>query len=310
MKDELDVVTGAMSFSGRCIAQRLLQQGRGVRTFTGHPDRTPPGSEIEVLPYHFDDYDALVRSFEGAGTFYNTYWIRFEYREMTFRDAVENSKLLIRAAQEAGVRRIVHMSIAHPSLESRFAYYAGKAAVEEAIGRSTMSHAILRPTVMFGAGDILLNNIAWHLRHFPVFAIFGDGQYKIQPVYVEDVADLAVAAGQRTDNSVIDAAGPDIFVYEDMIRLLADKLHASPRLAHLSPTRAMWLTRLSGTMFSDVVITRDEMDALMEGLLVSHEPPRGTMHLADYLDRNADHVGVEYISEVRRHYSPWSRVAA
>ena len=99
--------------------------------------------------------------------------------------------------ENADVRRVVHISIARAG-QSQLPYFRGKAALETALRSSELSHAIVRPTVIWGGGrDVLLNNIAWCLRRFPVFLLPG-GKYQIQPVHVEDLAALAVTKAQHS----------------------------------------------------------------------------------------------------------------
>ena len=194
---KFDVVTGAFGYTGKYITRRLLAAGREVRTLTGHPHRPDPfGGRVQIAPLDFRNLVGLVESLRGASVLYNSYWVRFSHGRVTFDDAVANSKILIQAAREAGIRKIVHISIANPSLDSHLPYYAGKAKVEKAIFDSGLPYAILRPIVIFGKADILINNIAWFVRHFPVFAIPGSGEYEIQPIFVEDMADLAVDAAR------------------------------------------------------------------------------------------------------------------
>ena len=177
---ELHVVTGAFGYSGKYIATRLLQTGRRVRTLTNSPHRANPfGNAVEALPYHFDDGAKLAESLLGAAVLYNTYWVRFNHRDFSHADAVENTLRLFAAAQAAGVGRVVHVSITNPSETSPLEYFRGKARLERALIESGLSHAILRPAILFGQEDILINNIAWGLRRFPVFSVFGDGQYRL-----------------------------------------------------------------------------------------------------------------------------------
>lgn len=233
---ELSVVTGAFSYTGKYIARRLLAMGERVKTLTGRPDyENPFGDQVTASPFNFDHPDQLTKSLQGAKTLYNTYWIRFSHGQVTFDRAVENTKILIKAAEEAGFHRIVHISITNPSEESPFPYFKGKAFLEKAITHSKLSYAIVRPTVIFGVGGILISNIAWLLKRFPVFAIAGSGDYQIQPVFVEDVAEMAVSAGHRDDNMVIDAAGPEIYSFNEMVRLIAEKAHSRARIAHIRP---------------------------------------------------------------------------
>ena len=298
-----DVVTGAFGYTGRYITRRLLAMGRRVRTLTGHPDRPNPfGERVEVAPFHFDAPEQLVASLQGATTLYNTYWIRFPRGPITFEKAVANSRVLIQAAEEAGVRRIVHISITNASPDAPLPYFRGKGLVEQAILRSRLSHAIIRPTVIFGREDILINNIAWFLRRFPAFAVFGAGDYRIQPVFVEDVAEIAVRAGQATDDRIVDAVGPEVYTFEELVRLIAAKVQSRARIVHLPPGLAFLLARLIGYLVRDVVITRDEIAGLMANLLVSDGPPTGKTRFSEWLEQHKDRVGTRYASELERHY--------
>jgi nucleoside-diphosphate-sugar epimerase len=301
---EVNVVTGAFSHTGKYIAQRLLSMGERVRTLTGRSDRENPfGGQVEAFPFNFDNLEELTDCLRGATTLYNTYWVRFPHGQVTFEKAVENSKTLIRAAEEAGICRIVHISITNPSEESPFPYFRGKALVEKAITQSKLFYAIIRPTVIFGTEGILINNIAWLLRKFPVFAVFGSGNYRIQPVFVEDVAEIAVSAGHKDGNMVIDAVGPEIYTFDELVRLIASKINSRAKIVRVNPRLALFLTRLIGYAVKDVVITKDEIQGLMSNLLVSESPPTGQARLSDWLEQNADRVGANYISDLQRHYS-------
>lgn len=300
----LDVVTGAFGFTGRYIAGRLLALGRRVRTLTGHPNRPNPfGPAVEVAPLDFDDLAGLVRSLRGADTLYNTYWVRFPYRGVTFETAVRNSVRLVEAAREAGVRRVVHISIANPSLDSPFPYFRGKAQVEQAVMGSGLSHAIIRPTVIFGPGDILFNNIAWMLRRFPIFLIPGRGDYRLQPVYVDDVARVAVDAGQQDRNVVVEAAGPELYAYRELVGLMAEALGRRVWLVPAPPEVALFFAGLIGGLVHDIVLTRDEVYGLMAGLLVASEKATGSTRFSVWVRENAGGIGLEYASELRRHYA-------
>ena len=300
---EINVITGAFSYTGKYITRRLLAMGKHVRTLTGHPNNPNPfGEQVTVFPFNFDKPGELVKSLEGATTLYNTYWIRFAHGSLTFDQAVANTKLLFNAAKEAGVQRVVHISITNPAETSRLPYFKGKAILEQALINSGLSYAIIRPTVIFGAEDILINNITWLIRHFPVFPIFGSGTYRLQPIYVEDMADLVVQAGQEDGNSLIDAVGPDIFTFEELVRLIARKLHRRILFTHINPGMAFYMAKIVEPLVGDVLITRDEITGLMANLLISHQAPTGHTHLSQWLDENADKVGKAYASELGRHY--------
>ncbi|MBI2305115.1 MAG: NAD(P)H-binding protein [Chloroflexi bacterium] len=300
---ELNVVTGAFSYTGKYIARRLLALGKRVRTLTGRPQSESPfGDQVMAYPFNFRRPEALRESLRGVTTLYNTYWIRFPWRDVTFDKAVANTRVLIKAAEEAGVRRLVHISITNATEDSPLPYFRGKALVEKAIRASSLSYAIVRPTVVFGTEDILINNIAWFLRKFPAFSIPGSGEYRLQPIFVDDVAKIAVDAGQQEGRLEGDAAGPDTYTFDELVRLIAEKIHSRARIVHLPPGLALFLSQQLGHFLGDVVLTKEEVAGLMSGLLVSGGPPTAKTRLPDWLEQNAGTVGTQYISELRRHY--------
>lgn len=300
---EFDVVTGAFSFTGRSIAKRLLAAERSVKTLTNHPQR--PGAEelkVDVAPLQFTDRAALVESLRDANVLYNTYWVRFRQRRLNFGQAVANTRILLGAAREAGVRRVVHISVANPSVDSHLDYFAAKARAEAAVRESGLAWAIIRPTLVFGPGDILLNNIAWLIRRAPVFGIAGLGDYRVQPVDVEDVAELSTWAAEQADNVTVDAAGPDIMTYIDLVEAIAIAVGRRPRFVYLTPGQIVLAADVIGRLLKDVLLTRQELDGLMRELLVSHERPRGKRRLDNFLLTYADTLGVNYSSELNRHW--------
>ena len=297
------IVTGAFSYTGGYIARHLLRQDVRVTTLTRHPDtRDSFGGAIKCAPLDFSDVDALSRSMKGASVFYNTYWIRFERGQTTFGGAVENSEILFNAAKNAGIRKIVHISVSNPSLKSRLPYFKGKWQVEEALKNIGIPYAIIRPTLVFGPDDLLLNNIAWALRRFPVFPMYGNGDYPVQPIYAEDVAEQAVAAATVSENFVADAAGPDTFSFEELIGLLASAMGIRARFIHMPPSVSLALTSIVGLVVRDIVLTRDEVDGLMAGLLTSKASPTGTTRFNDWLNENAHNLGRHYESELQRNF--------
>jgi uncharacterized protein YbjT (DUF2867 family) len=296
-------VTGAFSYSGKYIARRLLERGEEVVTLTNHPHRPNPfNGKIKTFPLNFDDESGLIKALKGADVFVNTYWVRFDRGQNTQPRAVENTRKLVNAAKAAGVKRMVHISITNPSADSPLPYFWGKAANEKTVIESGMSYAILRPTVLAGSEDILINNIAFLLRRFPFFALPGDGNYRLQPVYVEDVAELAVEGVYQRENYICDAVGPDIFTFREMVNLIGAKIGAKRPLIPVPPRAALWAAQFMSLFLGDVLLTPEEVDGLAANLLVSKEPPRGKTHLADWLEANQDRIGIKYASEIRRHY--------
>jgi NADH dehydrogenase len=277
--------------------------GERVKTLTGRSVlENPFGNQVTVSPFSFDNLSQLIGCLEGATTMYNTYWVRFPRREVTFERAVENNKTLVKAAEAAGIHRIVHISITNPSKESPFSYFRGKALVEEAILDSKLSHGILRPTVIFGTEGILINNIAWLLRKFPIFTVFGSGDYRIQPVFVEDVAEIAVSVGHRGDNLIMDVVGPEVYTFDELVKLIRSNVNSRAKIIHTRPELAFLLARLIGYAVKDVVITKEEIAGLMSSLLVSASQPTAPTGFREWLSKNADKVGTRYISGLERRY--------
>ena len=305
------VVTGALSYTGKYATRLLLDRGYIVRTLTYHPERPNPfGDRVQVFPYNFDHPERLTQTLHGASTLINTYWVRFPRGTSTFETAVQNTRKLIRAAMSAGVRRVVHVSIANPSLESPLGYYKGKVHLEQAVVESGLAYTILRPTVIFGLEDILINNIAWFVRHFPVFAIPGDGHYRIRPIYVEDIARLVADAVEQKSNAALDAVGPETYTFEELVVQIAAQLGRRIRLVHAPMSIAYVATRLAGWFVGDVVLTWEEYKGLMGGLLAPDGPSSGQTCLSQWLAANREHIGRRYASEVARHYSQTSVGAA
>lgn len=297
----LCVVTGAFGYSGKYIASRLLAAGSQVRTLTNSLRRNNPfGPAVEAHPYNFDKPHELVRSLEGARVLVNTYWVRFDHTDFTHEQAVRNTMLMFEAAKQAGVPRVVHISITNPSLESALPYFRGKAELEAALRQSGLSYAILRPTVLFGQEDILVNNIAWMLRRFPVFGVFGDGKYRLQPIFVDDLAQLAVEAADSEENFVRDAIGPETFTYRELVAIIGEAIGRRRPVLSIPPGLGVALGRLIGKIVGDVVVTREEVAGLMQNLLATSSPPAGRTALSQWAQRHGATLGHRYSSELAR----------
>jgi NADH dehydrogenase len=298
---KLHIVTGAFGYSGRYIARRLLDAGRRVGTLTASPNRASPfGDRVEVHPLTFDDPARLAESLRGTAVLYNTYWVRFNARGFTFAQALRNTQTLFDAAKTADVGRVVHVSITHPAEDSPFEYFRGKAACERALRESGLPHSILRPAALFGGEGILMNNIAWGLRRFPVYAIFGNGQYRLRPIHVDDLAALAVAEGGQTGSRTLDAVGPESFTYRNLVRTIGDAIGKPRPLLRVPKTLGYVGGWLTGKMMGDVLLTWQEIGALMAGLLYTDSPPTGPTRLTDWLRENAATLGLRYMSELAR----------
>jgi NADH dehydrogenase len=309
----LDVVTGAFSYSGRAIAAVLLGEGRRVRTITGHPGRAPAaraaptttaaGPAIEIRPLDFDDQLGLTTSLEGVTTLYNTYWVRFAHGRVNHELAVANSRSLFQAAKRAGVQRIVHVSITHPSVDSPFPYFRGKALVERALAEVEVSYAVLRPAILFGGDGVLVNNIAWLLRHLPLFAVGGRGDYRIRAIHVDDLAHLCVARGAERHDSVTDAVGPERPTFLELVTSIRELVGSRSAIVRVPGVAMPALARLVGLALHDVLLSSEEYRAMAAGLADTDGPATGTTALSQWLSDNADELGRRYANEIERHFA-------
>ncbi|MBI1319258.1 MAG: NAD(P)H-binding protein [Candidatus Hydrogenedens sp.] len=294
-------VTGAYGYSGRYIAEKLLARGHRVITLTNSPARPNAfAGDVAAYPLRFDDVNALAESLRDVEVLYNTYWVRFNHALFQHADAVNNTLALFDAAKRAGVRRVVHVSITNPTEESPLEYFHGKARLERALRESGIAHTILRPAVLFGGDDILINNIAWALRRLPVFGVFGRGDYRIQPIHVDDFAQLAVEGGEDSGNRIVEAIGPETYTYRALVETIADSIGVSRPIVSVPP----WLGLATGQIISrwqnDVFITREEIRGLMDDLLYVDAPPAGTTRLSDWAREHGDTLGRRYASELAR----------
>jgi NADH dehydrogenase len=303
LSEVTDIVTGAFGFIGRYITALLINSGRSVKTITTHVDKPNPfGGQVKAFSYNFERPDLLVETLRGAETLYNTYWVRFDRGATTFARAVENTKILFRCAAAAGVKRVVHISVTHASGDSSLPYYRGKALQEDALKMVGVPYSIIRPTLVFGKEDILVNNIAWLIRKFPVFPIFGDGRYAIQPIFVGDLASIAVDCGRTHESEIIDAIGPETYSFEELVRLIAKAVSRNIAFMKIPPLLGISLGKLIGLAIRDVILTKDELDGLMANMLTSEQEFNAKTKFSEWLDDNCNNIGTSYASELDRHF--------
>jgi NADH dehydrogenase len=298
---EIHAVTGAFGYSGKYIAQRLLTEGHRVITLTNSFHRQNPFREkIKAFPFNFDNPGELIESLKGVSVLYNTYWVRFNSKQFTLAEALKNTLTMFRCAKEAGVERIVHVSILNSEAKPELEYFRCKAELEKRLKASGISYAILRPAVLFGKEDILINNIAWILRRFPFFILFGQGDYGIQPIYVDDLAEIAVRQGALRENSIINAIGTESFTYRELVEKIGEIIGKQRKIIHVSPEVGYFMAYIIGKLVDDIIVTRDEIAGLMAGMLAVNAPPAGQTRLTDWLGQHAETVGKRYTSEMAR----------
>ena len=306
---QFDVVTGAFSYSGAAIARELRAAGHRVRTVTGHPGRAPAGADVEVQPLDFADPAGLAEALRGAHTLYNTYWVRFARGRVDHDAAVANSRLLFAAAARAGVRRIVHISITNPSLSSPYPYFRGKAQVEQSLADSGVPSAIARPAILFGGDGVLINNIAWLLRRVPVFAVGGRGDYRVRGIHVDDLARLCVRLGAGTETVTVDAVGPQSLTFRELVDAVRAAVGSRAVVVNVPGPVVLALSRVLGAALRDTLLTRDEYQAMADGLADSAGPATGDTVFTDWVAAHGAELGRDYANEIDRHFRPARHLA-
>ena len=290
-----------MAIQGNISPNGLLTEGHRVITLTNSFHRQNPFREkIKAFPFNFDNPGELIESLKGVSVLYNTYWVRFNSKQFTLAEALKNTLTMFRCAKEAGVERIVHVSILNSEAKPELEYFRCKAELEKRLKASGISYAILRPAVLFGKEDILINNIAWILRHFPFFILFGQGDYEIQPIYVDDLAEIAVEQGALRENSIINAIGTESFTYCELVEKIGEIIGKKRKIIHVSPEVGYFMAYVIGKLVDDIIVTRDEIAGLMAGMLAVNAPPAGQTRLTDWLGQHAETVGKRYTSEMAR----------
>jgi NADH dehydrogenase len=299
----LDALTGAFGFTGRALAERLLADGRELVTLSRRSgDGDPLRERLRVEPFDSDRPDRLVAALTGVDTLFNTFWIRFPRGAMTYERAVAQSAVLVAAARDAGVRRIVHVSVVNAAPDGPTPYVRAKGALEAIVRSSGLEWLIVRPTLTYGPGDILINNLAWALRRLPVYGLPGLGHYTVQPVHVDDVARICAEAASMDAGQTIDAAGPEILRYRDLVSMVREAIGSRSVVVPMPPALVLAAARLLGPVVRDVVLTRDEVRELTSSFLTSIQPARGTTRISDWLPANAASLGRAWASELDRNY--------
>jgi len=294
-----DVVTGAFSYSGAALAAELHRRGRTVRTLTAHPTRQAgPGPSIESWPLAFTE-ENLRSCLTGVDTLYNTYWSRFPQTGTTYDAAVANSCTLFRVAAQVGVRRIVHLSITHPDAASPLPYFSGKALVERDLATCGVPYAIARPAFLFGHDGVLINNVAWMMRHLPVVPVGDGGNYLMRGMHVADLARLCADLADGPDGVCVDAVGPDRMTFRDLLGAVRDAV--APKTPILSVPGRLLIAgaRLLAPVLRDQLLTGDEYRAMASGLADSQAPSTGTTSFRTWVEQEAPRLGRTYLNDTK-----------
>ena len=299
-------ITGVLGYSGRYIAAEAKRRGWRVVGLTNSAGRLPNEAGYELRPMPWSTQEDVLA---GVDVLVNTYWVRFSYSgaghaAFSHAEAVQNTKQLFDAAKRAGVKRVVHTSITKPDAASELPYFRGKAELEAALAASGIPHSILRPAILFGdtpAESILINNMAWSLRHLPAVGTFGWGHYRMQPIHVQDYAELAMNEAEATEpHRVLDAVGVEVYTFRDMWKQLARSMNLWRPVLPVPAGVGYLAARVLGALVGDVVLTRDEIAGLSQDRLAVTGAGVGRRRLSDWVQLHASTLGRQYASELAR----------
>jgi uncharacterized protein YbjT (DUF2867 family) len=298
------LITGASGFIGGAIAGRLVDRLE-IRSLTSHPAKNRFGSRVRSFAYDFERPQNMAEAFRGVDVFVNSYYVRFNYGSETFELAVDRTRELLGLARAAGVHTVVHVSVSHADERSDLPYYSNKGRIERLVRECGLGYTILRPAIVVGPGDILINNIAFFLRRFPLFTIFGRGDYRVQPITVDAFADLAIEAIDGAHRgATLSVAGAGDWVFLDMVRAVRSAVRSRALIVHAPAAVALAGLKVAGALLGDVVLTSDEVKGLTREYLYTDQPLRRGADFSDWLKEPSVQatLGRQYESELARHF--------
>jgi NADH dehydrogenase len=303
MKSLSVILTGAFSYTGRYIGQELLRRRIPFQSLTNHPRPSIfPSASIPVAPLQFQDASLLISTLRKSTILVNTYWIRYPAKGISHETAVQNIGFLVQCAKQAGIQKIIHISVSNPSIESQLSYFKGKAEAEEIIQQSGIPYTILRPTLVFGKEDVLLHNIAWLLRHFPFFVFSSPSTCWIQPISAEEVGYFAVESIHSYTNQTIDVAGPEVVSMKEMVQKIGHACGYPRPMYSTSLGITMVAVRILNVMLHDRIITKEEILGLLKNHLASSQPPLGRVSFTDWLMQEGSSLCSHYINDYKRFF--------
>ncbi len=269
----LVTVFGGTGFLGRCIVEHLHTAGARVRVAVRHTtERVPPqGGDIEVVYADIRDGTTVAQAVRNSDAVINAVGLYVERGEATFQAVhVDGAQEVARAAREAGIGCLVHISGIGADVNSESSYVRSRALGELAVREACPGAIILRPSVLFGPGDALIRSLAAITRMSPVFPLFGGGSTRLQPVFVGDVAEAVVKAIRppSTGEKVYELGGPRVYRYRELVELV---------LVHLNRKRVLvpvpfFLWEIQATLLGLLPtppLTRDQVILMRRDNIVS-----------------------------------------
>jgi uncharacterized protein YbjT (DUF2867 family) len=279
MAREKVTVFGGTGFLGRRIVQHLLESDVLVRVASRHPKRAAAlfpdvHFSFESTQADIDDDGSIATGVAGVFGVVNAVSLYMESGQQTFHSVhVEGAARVARLAREAGVERLVHVSGLGSDAKSTSPYIRSRGEGERVVREAFPTATLIRPSVMFGRGDAFVGPIAAMLRRLPVFPLFGGGQTRLQPAYVEDVAEAIARVMQEPDSKVCyELGGPRVYTYRSLLEVIAQSLAKKPLLVPV-PFDLWRMFAVAAEMFPQPPITRDQVELMQIDNVVSLDSP-------------------------------------
>ncbi len=227
MAEQIVTVFGGTGFLGRRIVRHLGEQGFAVRIATRHAARAGEGTGGEAIRSDINNEASVMEAVAGAYAAVNAVSLYRERGSETFEEVhVKAAERLARQAHQAGVERLVHVSGIGADAQSKSSYIRSRGEGELAVQNAFPNAVMVRSAVMFGPDDAFLTTLVALLKRLPAYPMFGPGMTRLQPVHVEDVAEAIVRALQPGALHAVayELGGPRVYVYKDLVKLIADRL--------------------------------------------------------------------------------------
>jgi len=283
------VVGGTGGLVGRSVLPEFMSRYE-IRSLHRHPVAAEGAARVEWVPVDVGRIQDWRPFLEDVDVVLNLAWYRYG-NATRFRHLAEGLERLVEAARVAGTGRFLQVSVppAPDRLERTLPYLAYKRRVDRAIAASGLSYRIVRPTMLFGAGDRLLGTMLRLMDRYPVFPMFGDGQYHVSPVAASDLARILRLEAAGDGSGTIDVGGPERYRYCDLTDLMFSYLGKRPRYWHLSPRSSVALAQLVQDLGSSLLYSY-EVEWLLSDLLgpppfEGLDPPM--VRVEPYLQREA-----------------------
>jgi uncharacterized protein YbjT (DUF2867 family) len=267
--EHIVVVFGGTGFLGRRVVQHLRQRGISVRIGSRHPRQGQrlfgvDDPKLQSIKVNIHDERSVAEALTGAYGVVNAVSLYVEHGQQTFQSVhVESAERVAAQATRAGVERLVHVSGIGSDATSASPYIRKRGEGELAIRDSFAKAILTRPAVMFGPGDAFLTTILKLLRRLPIYPMFGHGLTKLQPVYVDDVAEAIAAVLLETEAraTTYECGGPRIYTYRELLGTIAQEAHLECKLIPV-PFAAWLIAARVSEFLQSPPITRNQVELM------------------------------------------------